>query len=493
MSVMQRDLPPRWTERLATPGVKIRHPVSDEAAFVGAARQAELLRAGDLSARELVEGYLRRIDELEPRLNAFRIVYRERALAEATQADARLRGGDQRPLLGVPIAVKDNLDVAGDVTAYGTRTPHPPAAADSELVRRLRAAGAVVIGKTHLSELAIFPFGESAAWGTTRNPWSPGHTTGGSSAGSAAAVAAGLAAAAVGSDGGGSIRIPAACCHLFGIKPQRGRLTLAPLPEHWHGLTTFGPLTRTVADAALLLDVLAGPADGDLDRPPPPPSPYSQAPAADPPPLRIALSFKPPTPGPVSEAVRRPVRELGDLLRSLGHEVSEHEPDYAELRHLFGARWLRGIYDDTRTLVAEPRRLERRTRQMAAAGRLIGPDFVARARRAEAGLVARLQPTFDSYDVLLTPALAKPPVPVGRWEGRSALRTVLGVGMFVPFSPVWNLTGQPAATLPAGIADDGLPLAVQAVARANEEHTLLALAAQVERVRRWADQVPPLS
>ena len=206
------------------------------------ARQAELLREGSVTSTALVEGYLRRIEEIEPRLNAFRAVYRERALAEAAQADARLRAGDDRPLLGVPLAVKDNVDVAGDVTAYGTRSPGPRAGADSEVVRRLRAAGAVLLGKTHLSELAIFPFGETAAWGTTLNPWRADRTTGGSSAGSAAAVAAGLAAGALGSDGGGSIRIPAACCHLFGIKPQRGRISLAPQPEHWCGLTTFGPL-----------------------------------------------------------------------------------------------------------------------------------------------------------------------------------------------------------------------------------------------------------
>jgi amidase len=490
---MQRHLPARASGRQDTPGVNIPHLVSDRAAFAGAARQAALLRARDMTATELTELYLRRIDALDPRLNAFRVVYRERALAEAAQADARLRAGEERPLLGVPIAVKDNMDVAGDVSAHGSGAPVPPAAADSEVVRRLRAAGAVVIGKTHLSELAVFPFGESAAWGVTRNPWSTGHTTGGSSAGSAAAVAAGLAAAALGSDGGGSIRIPAACCHLFGIKPQRGRIPLAPLPEHWHGLSTLGPITRTVADAALLLDVLAGSAPGDADTPPPPPSPYAQALDSDPRPLRIAVSFKPPTPGPVSEAVRRPVRELGDLLRTLGHQVSEHEPDYGETRHLFGPRWLRGIYDDSRTIVPDPRRLERRTRQMAAAGRLIGADMVARARRAEAALNARLASTFDSFDVLLTPALAKPPVEAGRWQGRSAARTVLGVGMFVPFSPVWNLTGQPAASLPAGFGEDGLPLAVQAVARSNDEHTLLALAAQVERERRWADSVPPLA
>ena len=455
------------------------------------ARQAELLREGSVTSTALVEGYLRRIEEIEPRLNAFRVVYRERALAEAAQADARLRAGDDRPLLGVPLAVKDNVDVAGDVTAYGTRSPGPRAGADSEVVRRLRAAGAVLLGKTHLSELAIFPFGETAAWGTTLNPWRADRTTGGSSAGSAAAVAAGLAAGALGSDGGGSIRIPAACCHLFGIKPQRGRISLAPQPEHWCGLTTFGPLTRTVLDAALFLDAVAGAVPGDADQPPSPERPYVEAArGADPGRLRIAVSLKPPVPTPVSEAVRRPVRELGELLRSLGHDVSEHEPSYGEFRHLFIPLWLRGIHDDANGLVADAGQLERRTRQMAAAGGLVSDGLVTRVRGGQAGLIERLRGTFDNYDVLLTPALAKPPVRVGRWEGRGAPWTVLGVSAFVPFNPVWNLTGQPAASVPAGFTDDGLPLAVQMVSRANEEHVLLALAAQIEGARPWAERVP---
>src|SRR5256885_9050615 len=234
-----------------------------ELAFAGIARLAELLREGQVSSVELVEGFLGRIEALEPRLNAFRAVYRERALAEAAQADARLRGGDQRLLLGVPIAVKDNVDIAGEQTGYGTRSPRPAPPADSEVVRRLRSAGAVILGKTHLPELAIFPIGESAAWGVTRNPWRPDRTTGGSSSGSAAAVAAGLAAGALGSDGGGSIRIPAACCHLFGIKPQRGRVSVAPFDEHWFGLSVIGPLTRTVMDAALFLDAVTDGAFAD--------------------------------------------------------------------------------------------------------------------------------------------------------------------------------------------------------------------------------------
>jgi len=455
-----------------------------ELAFAGIARLAEFLREGRVSAVELAEGFLGRIEALEPRLNAFRAVYRERALAEAAQADARLRAGDTRLLLGVPIAVKDNVDIAGEATGYGSRTPRQAPTADAEVVRRLRSAGAVILGKTHLPELAIFPFGESAAWGVTRNPWRADRTSGGSSSGSAVAVAAGLAAGALGSDGGGSIRIPSACCHLFGIKPQRGRISLAPFDEHWFGLSVLGPITRTVMDAAVFLDAVA-------DQPAPS---FVDAAGGSPARLRVAVSLKAPVPGtPVSEAVKRPVRELADLLRALGHEVVDHDPDYGETRHLFTPLWLRGIHDDTRTLVEDPSQLERRTRQMAAAGRLVGSSAVTRARAGADALAERLQrSTFADFDVLLTPALAKLPVNTGRWEGRNAVRTTLGVGMFVPFNQVWNVTGQPAASIPCGLTDDGIPLAVQMVGRANGEDTLIALAAQVERERPWAHRTPPL-
>jgi amidase len=450
-------------------------------AFAGAARQAELLRGGELTSRELVEGYLARIAELEPRLNAFRLVYTERALAEADQADARLRGGDHRPLLGVPVAIKDNVDVAGDVTCHGTGTPLEPASADSEVVRRLRAAGAVLIGRTHLPELAIFPFTESQSYGITRNPWRPDRTCGGSSGGSAVAVAAGLAPVALASDGGGSIRIPAASCGLFGIKPSRGRVSLAPLADHWHGLSVIGPVARRVEDAALFLDAVSDPE-----------APFVEAARTDPGKLRIALSLKPPIPARMAEPVLGAMRETAELLRSLGHEVVDHDPDYGEMRHLFGPRWLRGTYDDSRTLVADPRQLQRRTRQMAAAGRLIPPALVKKARDAGDALFERLRPTFDAFDALITPALSAPPVEAGRWEGLGAFRTFLGVAAWTPGTATWNITGQPAVAVPAGFTADGLPLSVQIVGRPDDERTLFSLSAQIERERPWDGHRPAL-
>ena len=207
-----------------------------ELAFAGIYRQAELLRDGAVSSRALVSMYLERIDRFDGRLNAFRVVLRDRALAEAEEADRRIAAGETAPLLGVPIAVKDNVDVAGELTTNGTGAYDRPVDADSAHYRRLREAGAVLIGKTNLPELAIWPFTESQTWGRTRNPWNTDHSAGGSSGGSGAAVAAGLVGAASATDGGGSIRIPAAHCGLFGLKPQRGRISLMPEPEHWLGL-----------------------------------------------------------------------------------------------------------------------------------------------------------------------------------------------------------------------------------------------------------------
>jgi amidase len=463
-----------------------------ELAFAGIDRQAELVRTGEVSPHELVEVCLERIRRIEPELNAFRVVYEERALAEAQQAEARVRSGGERPLLGVPVAVKDNFDVAGDVTTHGTNAYGEPAQADSEIVRRLRSAGAIVIGRTHLPELAMFPVTESLTWGATRNPWSREHSPGGSSGGSGAAVAAGLVGAAVASDGGGSIRIPAACCGLFGLKPQRGRVSLAPDASHWHGLSVAGGLTRRVADTALFMDAVTGNVEGDPDRPPAPERPFAEAARTPPGKLRVALSLKPAGRTRVHSEVRRAVEETAELLRSLGHEVRPSDPDYGELLPLFLPRWMHGIHEDAERL-PRPERLERRTRQVSFLGGLFRPELVERARRAEAGRARRIQEVFRDHDVLLTAALPRPPLEIGRWQGRSAIPTSLAAAAYVPFMTPWNLTGQPAAAVPAGFTPDGLPLSVQIVGRPNAEATLLSLAAQIEAERPWADARPPLS
>jgi amidase len=469
---------------------------ASEIAFAGIARQAELIAAGELSSRELVELSLRRIDAAQRRLNAFRIVLAERALLEADQADARRAAGaaGERPLLGVPIAVKDDIDVAGEVTALGSNAYGEPAAADAEVVRRLRAAGAVIVGKTNVPELCVWPFTETATFGVTRNPWDAQRAPGGSSGGSGAAVAAGLVGAALGSDGAGSIRIPSAWCGLFGLKPQRGRVSMAPRARIWNGLSVNGVLTRRVADTALFHDVASGTTDVDADSAPAPASSFAQAAETPPGKLRIACSTRVP-PGILATLDadgRRAFDETVELLRSLGHDVFERDPDYGlGAGSALVARYVHGVYEEARA-IAHPERLERRTKGMARLGALTAPLF-ERAFAAERELTSRLNSVFDDADVLLTPATATAPPAIGALQGRGALWTLNVVAGWVPYNGVWNMTGQPAASVPAGFDADGLPRGVQLVGRVNDEATLLSLAAQIERERPWAEMRPPES
>jgi amidase len=465
---------------------------STDLAFSGPARQAELVRAGEVTSRELTELYLERIERLDPELNAYRTSMPERALAEADQADGRRASGGERPLLGVPVAVKDNTDVAGEVTTHGTGCFTEAATADSEVVRRLRDAGAVIIGKTNLPELAIIGATESPSWGVTRSPWDPERSTGGSSGGSAAAVAAGLCAAAHATDGAGSIRIPAANCGLVGMKPQRGRVSLMPDPQHWFGMSVAGALTRTVADQALMLDVLSGPAEGDVHTPPPPPGPFAEAAARTPGRLRVALSFRPSFPVPVHGEIRAAVSSLADVMRSLGHEVTEAEPAYNELGTVVIPRYLKGIQADADS-VPRPQRLQRRTRGFAAMGRLVPQAALDNALRDEERQARRINEIFDDHDVVLSPTTAQPPVTAAEWEGMSAPRTMLGLMRTYPYTSQWNATGQPVLAVPTGFTAAGLPLGAQLIGRPHDEGTLLSLAAQVEAERPWADRRPGIS
>ena len=463
---------------------RLREMDEAELAFAGIARQAELIAAREISSRELVELCLDRIAQHDGRLNAFRVVFAERARLEAEQADARGGAGGERPLLGVPIAVKDDADVAGEVTLFGTAADDRPAQADSEVVRRLRAAGAVIIGVTNAPELLLWPFTESAAHGITRNPWDLGRTPGGSSGGSGAAVAAGLVGAALGSDGAGSIRIPAACCGLFGLKPQRDRISIAPHSDAdhaWHGLAVYGPLARRVADAALFLDVTAH--DGGS---------FLRAARGAAGHLRIAMSLRPPPPQSVDDEARRAVEEAAATLRSLGHTVEQRDPPWLRALPHVSVRYLRGARESGRALPF-PERYEDRTRAVMRLGDLIPEGLLAAARAREHGVAAKLGELFADFDVLLTPVLARAAVEVGRWAGRGALMTLDGVSRYTlsPLLSAWNVTGQPACAVPAGYSADGLPLAVQLVGRPDDEATLLALAAQLEAEREWPSERPP--
>jgi amidase len=473
---------------------------AERIAFAGAVGQAELIRGKELSPTELVQLHLDRIERLEPQLNAFRVVLAERALTEARQAEARLKAGEERPLLGVPIALKDGHDLAGELTAHGTDAFPEPAREDAEMVRRLRGAGAIVIGKTHLPELAISGFTESATWGITRNPWDPQRSTGGSSGGSAAAVAAGMVPLATASDGAGSIRIPAASCGLFGLKPTRGRISmepdaLVPEAEHWQGMSVNGCESRSVLDAALFLDIVSG-GSREAGAPPPPSRPFADFAESRPEKLRIATSTKPPpllVPPAVEDCVREAVADTATLLATLGHEVAERDPDWpASIGNNVAARYLRGIRDDVER-TPHPERLERRTRGFARLGSLVPAAAVRRARASTAADWRRVGALFDEFDVLVTPVMCGTAVAARRWEGLGALRTTLGMSSFYPYCAVWNHLGCPAAAVPAGFHSDGMPLSVQLIAPPGEEGRLLSLAAQLEAERPWADARPPLS
>jgi len=465
---------------------------ASELAYAGAARQAELLRAGEVSSVELTDLYLARIERIDPKLNSFRTVFAESARKEARAADERRAKGEEAPLLGVPIAIKDTLDLAGDVTQLGTAGFDQPASKDSELVRRVRGAGAVILGKTNLPELAIHGFTESKTFGITRNPWDTGRTTGGSSGGSGAATAAGLCALAHASDGAGSIRYPAAHCGLFGLKPQRDRVPIDA--EHWHGLSVNGCVSRTVADTALFLDAVTVPPYGD-GAPPPPECPFAESAATPPGKLRVAVSLKPPralAPPKLGDESRRVVEGTAELLRSLGHEVEERDPDYGGVGNQISAVYLGGIADDV-DAVPHPERLEGLTRGYRRLARVAAPGWaVRRARRVEADQRERINRIFDDHDVLLIPITAGPAFEVGRFHRRGALRCLLGESRFYPNAVTWNYTGQPAASVPAGLSSEGLPLSVQLVGRPNDEATLLSLSAQLEAERPWADRRPPV-
>jgi amidase len=456
-----------------------------EVVYAGAAEQARLIHVGELSARELVEATLARIDALNPRLNAFRVVFADRALAEADKADAYQSTGDDHPLNGVPVAIKDDTDVAGEVTAWGTDAFGPPKLVDSDVVARLREAGAIVIGKTHVPEMTLWPWTASMTWGATCNPWDTQRTPGGSSGGSAAAAATGMCGVALGSDGGGSIRYPSALTGLFGIKPQRDRVPLGP--DHhdaWNGLTAYGPLARRVRDAAAFLDATAD----DL-----PEGGFGSAISTSPEPLRIAISFKPP-PGSLARLTNERMDALeraAVLLRSLGHDVFEQEVDYG-LNAMWNAsvRYVKGFEHDVATM-PRPDRLERNTRRLAALGRRLPDRWLATARKKERAIAGRMNRSFDRADVVLTPMVGGPPPLLTDVVGGGLARSLYRSNVAAWAVP-WNVIGQPAAAVPIGFDSQGLPLAVQLCGRRSDELTLLRVAAQIEDALPWADCRPPM-
>ncbi len=452
------------------------------------------LASGNATSVDLVRRSLEAIEASQPTLNAFRVVLTHQALADAAEADRlRAAGADlsKKPLLGIPIAVKDDVDVAGVPTRFGAAGEFPAADTDAEVVRRLRAAGAVIVGKTNTCELGQWPFTSGPAFGHTRNPWSRDHTPGGSSGGSAAAVAAGLVPAAIGSDGAGSVRIPAAWTHLVGIKPQRGRISTWPLSEAFNGITVHGVLARTVSDAALVLDAASGNAPGDLHTPPPVQvSDYvSRAPG----PLRIAMSTKFPFTGfraRLDPEIRTALENVADQLTQLGHSIVAADPEYnLRMSWNFLARSTSGI-PEWMDRLGRGVTWDKRTRSNARMGWLLSQNTLRRARAHEAATQQRIGWIFNLADVVLAPTTALPPPKAHAFDQLGGLATDRMMIQACPVTWPWNLVGWPSINVPAGFTSDGLPIGVQLMGPANSEPLLVSLAAALEALNGWAMHQP---
>jgi amidase len=467
--------------------------------FRSASELARMVRAGEVSARELAQISLERIEQLNPALNAFVQVDEQGALATAGAIGA----GDARPFAGVPIAVKNNRPVKGLRLTYGAPLMAEHVAAyDHNITRRLRDAGFVIVGTTTLPEYGILPVSEARMFGPTRNPWDLGRTPGGSSGGAAAAVAAGIVPVAHGNDGGGSVRIPAACCGLVGLKPTRGRISPAPeLGDSSLGID--GVLTRTVADTAAILDVLAGYELGDATWAPPPPEAFAAAAVKAPGRLRIAMTTSPPVSAArVDPLAATAVADAAELLRSLGHEVEQVDPPWQDesLSELFGVVFCSNIalsiaYSG-RVAGREPTAHDMEPMSWAIYSMIeqLGAIPSMRAAVALQAFGRRLVSFLDPYDALLTPALAERPLPIGTLDtdAPDPMSTFTRSGLFTPFTPVFNASGQPGVSVPLYEGADGLPLAVQLVGRPAGEAQLLALATQLEAAQPWAGRRPPL-
>jgi len=465
--------------------------------FKPATELADLVRLGEVTARELAELALDRIEADEQGLNAFTVVDRDGALAVADTIGA----GDERPFAGVPIAIKDlsvpvaGLRVSSGSELYGDYTPDY----DAHLVRRLRNAGFVIVGKTAAPEMGIVPWTEPRRFGPTRNPWNTDHTPGGSSGGSGAAVAGGLVPIAHASDGGGSIRIPAACCGLVGLKVSRGRISRGP-DQGESFLSVDGVLSRTVADTAGALDVLAGYEAGDSSWAPPPFEPFSATASRTPGALRVGLMLDPGVPTDLDPRAERAARDAAAALESLGHHVEEVAApiQLEQVIDMFTDLWAGMVSlgvrfgemvtgrEATEDLL-EPLTWELHQRSLATASSTYLRSLAVLQRVAR-GVIEWSQ----QWDLILTPALAKRPLRIGQLDtgAPDPMETFRASSDFTPFTPFVNVTGQPAISLPMYQGDDGLPLAVQLIGPPVSEGLLLSVAQQLETEQRWQERRP---
>ena len=455
----------------------------------------EAIAAGELSPVEAVDAVLDRIERLNPSVNAYCTVVAESARREAQQAEAGvLRKDELGPLHGVPVSIKDLVYTRGIRTTGGSRlfedfVPER----DSVVVERLKKAGAIVIGKTNTPEFGWVAVTDNTLFGPTRNPWDVGRTPGGSSGGAACAVALGMAPLAIGSDGGGSIRIPSSFCGVFGLKPSYGRVPAAPgFPSLWEGLSVTGPITRTVRDAALMMEVIAGRDDRDYSSLPDTDLGYVSSLEGDLKGLRVAWS---PDLGyaVADEQVLRATEAAARVFANLGCTVETAAPDAGDPQESFSAQVAASVaafpgarMEDSPDLIdpALARFIER-SREVPAR------DYI-KARMANIEFAIKVWAFFEEYDLLLTPVVAVPPFEIGSYGPREIGGKRVGPLAWMPFTYPFNVTGQPAASVPCGWTDDGLPIGLQIVGRRFEDGTVLRAAAAFERAAPWADRYPTL-
>jgi amidase len=472
---------------------------TDEFASLDATAQAELVRHRDVTARELVDAAIARIERVNPRLNAVITTLFDEACAAAATP---LGNG---PFAGVPFLLKDLIaSYAGARMTAGTAVLRRHVATyDSELVRRYKRAGLIVLGKTNTPEFGIPPTTEPVAYGATHNPWDLSRTPGGSSGGSGAAVAARMVAMAHGNDGGGSIRIPASCCGVFGLKPTRARTPLGP--DHgdlMNGLVCEHALTVSVRDSAALLDATAGPDVGDPYWAPPPARPFREEVGADPGRLRIAFTTHAPTGVAVDPECERAVRDAAALCADLGHVVEEAAPiiDGIVLMRSFVTLWAASAAKDVialerQGLVSSREQFEPVTWALHEMGRQVNAGVYLLALQELQQMTRDVARFFTAHDVWLTPVLAQPPLPLGAldagWE--EPLKGFFRASELCPFTPICNATGQPAMSVPLFWSAAGLPIGSHFVGRFGDEATLFRLAAQLEAARPWAARRPPVS
>jgi amidase len=461
---------------------------------------AAAIRGRQLSPVEVTDHYLRRIDDLNAQVGAFYTVSAELAQEQAQAAEKSLSGqrdaASVPPLLGVPIPIKDLNMVAGVRQTFGSAVYEDYVATDDDyIVAAIRAAGAVITGKTATPEFGLPCYTETRIGPPARTPWDLTRSAGGSSGGAAAAVAAGLAPAAQGSDGGGSIRIPSSVCGLFGIKPSRGRVSEGPLVPDLFGLAVNGPIARTVADAALLLDVMSGNYPGDMYTLPPLPAgeTFLGHTQREPGRLRIGRTMTPPVEGAeVHPDCVAAYEQASTLLAGLGHEVEDVTiPVGAEMVPFFETLW----YAHATLAPIDPAREDRLlpfTRYMRERGFAVNAGELI---FAQAFLQAVLRPALammNAYDAILTPTLASPPVPVGYFTEVDPAENFERQKRFTPFTASYNLSGQPAVSLPLYWNSEGLPIGVMLAGRIGDEATLISLSAQLEQAHPWRDRQPPL-